>query len=679
MATKPVEQPVKTSTPSPSETSPAIAPETSVAESKPQTTETATPKPAPTATLEKPKAAAPQLAQAPSSVPLAPAATTVSERTGPPTTAFQPQSEFQPRKSTEDVPTLPAPNNGLPTSEPIGSGIASNPTAANGVTFRPPAISPMTSPVNPYAASAPYQQPPTHSPYQPAAQTPYAPETPYTPEETHQPRVAQAPAPTPQTYPVDPYAAAQPAPPTVAPAPQPAPATTAVTPPPISATRAAENRMPDTIVPAQRTPNALSFEDRPFTAPPAPQPRRVAETRALEPGKTAVASELPGIRVVTHGPAHVMIRQTHQFEIRVENRGSIDASGVMVRAIIPDWAEVRGQNVSRGGVEAQSTDSTERLVWTIDSLPAGSSEVLNVRLKAERSGTHGLDVDWTLIPQKSIATIEVREPQLSLEIEGPDSVVYGESQSYKVRVLNPGDGMAPNVVFTLSPNSPTPQTQRIGDIPSGKEAQFEVELTAQDLGDLKIHGLATGDLELRSEASKTIRVSAAKLTALMNGPEVKYQDTEAVYNLQVQNEGDATSKNIVARLNLPLGAQYLGGIEGAQQRGSMLTWQIDALTPTATRDYQFRCMMNAPGDQTFAFDCKGSAAGETKVALDTRVEAIADLVLSIQDPAAPAPVGTEVTYEILIRNRGSKDATGVRAIAPIQPWHRTSTRGRSQW
>ena len=84
-----------------------------------------------------------------------------------------------------------------------------------------------------------------------------------------------------------------------------------------------------------------------------------------------------------------------------------------------------------------------------------------------------------------------------------------------MRVLNPGDGIAPNVVFTLSPNSSTPQTQRIGNIPPGKEAQFEVELTAQDLGNLKIDGLATGDLELRAVASKTIRVSAAKLEAIL--------------------------------------------------------------------------------------------------------------------------------------------------------------------
>ena len=394
-----------------------------------------------------------------------------------------------------------------------------------------------------------------------------------------------------------------------------------------------------------------------------PQPAATVDTRTPRPGETAVESELPGIRVVTHGPSSIMIRQTHQFEIRVENRGSIDAEGVMVRALIPDWAEVRGQTASRGDIEPQINGTSERLVWTIDQLPAGATERMFVRLKAERSGTHGLDVDWTLVPKKSVAKIHVHQPKLELAIEGPSEVVYGESQTYKVRVLNPGDGVAPNVVFTLSPNSATPQTQRIGNIPSGKEAQFEVELTAQDLGDLKIHGLASGDLELRAEATKTIRVAAAKLEAVLTGPQLKYQDTDAQYHLQIQNNGVATSQQIVATLRLPAGAKYLGGLDGATLRGNVLSWQLDSLTPGAVRDYQFKCKMTSPGDQMFMFDCKGTAAGIADVAINTRVESIADLVLTINDPAAPAPVGGEVVYEIVIKNRGSKEATDVRAIA----------------
>jgi hypothetical protein len=380
------------------------------------------------------------------------------------------------------------------------------------------------------------------------------------------------------------------------------------------------------------------------------------------PGSFEVTSELPGIRVVTYGPESMTIRQTREYEIRVENRGSIDAEGVVVRAMIPDWAELRGEKTTRGEVEKFTTENTDKLVWTIDHLPAGQSEKLFVNLTAARSGSYNLDVDWTLMPRKAVSHVLVHEPKLELTIDGPDEVVYGHSEVYKVRVLNPGDGVAPNVVFILSPGS-TPQTQRIGDIPPGKEAQFDVELTAQDLGDLKIHGMATGDLELRTEAAKTIRVSAANLEAVLTGPETKYQNTEADYSLELQNLGTATSENVIATLRLPSGTEYLGGIKGATVQAGVLRWEIAKLQPKAKLIYEFRCNLKATGDQVFAFDAKGTAAGQTNVTLMTAVESIADLVLSVNDPAAPAPVGSEVTYEIVIQNRGSKAARGVQAIA----------------
>ncbi|MCC9599836.1 DUF11 domain-containing protein [Stieleria sp. JC731] len=419
---------------------------------------------------------------------------------------------------------------------------------------------------------------------------------------------------------------------------------------------------PEHRVAANQSPSA-PYVNAPFTENQARSSAAPNAQSELSPDETAVASELPGIRVVTQGPRRLIIRQTEVFEIRVENRGSIDAEGVMVRTSVPDWADLKGQSASRGQLDPPNHLNNRRLVWALDRLPAGSNETMYVRLQALQSGSHELDVDWTLVPQKSVAKVEVREPKLDLVIEGPEDVVYGESQTYKVRVLNPGDGIAPNVVFTLSPNSPTPQTQRIGNIPSGKEAQFEVELTAQDLGDLKIHGFAAGDLGLKSEAEKTIKVLAAELEAVLVGPELKYQNTDAIYQLQLTNKGTATSKNVQASLGLPPGTRYVDGINEAVKRGNKLTWQIESLPPGATREYEFTCNMTATGNHTFDFMATGSAAGQTAVALETQVESIADLVLSINDPAAPAPVGSEVTYEIVIKNRGSRAATDVRAVA----------------
>ena len=94
-----------------------------------------------------------------------------------------------------------------------------------------------------------------------------------------------------------------------------------------------------------------------------------------------------------------------------------------------------------------------------------------------------------------------------------------------------------------------------------------------------------------------------------------------------------------------------------------IKWKIDSLAPNATRDYEFRCNLGSTGDQLFSFDCQGTAAAQTSVSIATRVESIADLVMTINDPVAPAPVSTEVSYEIIVHNRGSRDATDVRAIA----------------
>ena len=47
----------------------------------------------------------------------------------------------------------------------------------------------------------------------------------------------------------------------------------------------------------------------------------------------------------------------------------------------------------------------------------------------------------------------------------------------------------------------------------------------------------------------------------------------------------------------------------------------------------------------------------------TRVEAMANLVLDVKDPEGPVAVGDEATYEVRVRNRGTKEAAGVEIFA----------------
>lgn len=380
-------------------------------------------------------------------------------------------------------------------------------------------------------------------------------------------------------------------------------------------------------------------------------------------GKVVVASEIPGIRVITEGPSEILIRELTQYEVRVENRGSIDATGVIVRTALPPWAEVTGLNASTGEITPLGEESDGQVEWIIESLPAGVVERLFVRIKAAKPGSFDVATNWTSLPQTHSAKVTVREPKLLVEIEGPDEIIYGKSQTYRVRVMNPGDGLASNVVFTLAPDAEGAVDQPIGNIPAGKEASFEIELTARDQGELKIQGAASGDLDLIATANKSVAIASAQIDATLTGPPLKYQDTDAVYQLLVANTGTAISESIAAEIRIPAGVEYLGGIESARVEGDRLFWNVKLLSPGESLSYEFTCKMAQTGNHQLTFNCNGSAAGRANVGLETVVEAIADLKLAVFDPPAPASVGTEVTYEIVINNRGSKAAENVRCVA----------------
>lgn len=375
------------------------------------------------------------------------------------------------------------------------------------------------------------------------------------------------------------------------------------------------------------------------------------------------ATEVPSLRVTTNGPRQVTIGVPAKFEVVVENRGTMDVTGLVVRATLPSWINLSGHRASRGEAVVQESGGERIMMWQVSNLAGGGTEQLSLELAPQEAKPFDVQIEWTLMPLANVASIAVQEPKLDLQIHGPDQVTYGDSKVYSVRVLNPGTGVAEDVVFTLSPNSATPQRQSLGDIPPGQEAQFEVELSAHDNGSLEIHGLVTAAANLRDEEIKQVDVASAELTATLDGPPIQYKDSEAVYYLTLTNKGSATCENIVAALQLPPGMEYIQGIPGATPQGDSLRWTVPRLEIGQAEEYEITCRLTRTGSNQLAFQCEGSAAGRTSVSLATEVEAIADLALTVKDPPAPAPLGEDVVYEIVIRNRGSKAAENVTAVA----------------
>ena len=87
------------------------------------------------------------------------------------------------------------------------------------------------------------------------------------------------------------------------------------------------------------------------------------------------------------------------------------------------------------------------------------------------------------------------------------------------------------------------------------------------------------------------------------------------------------------------------------------------MPPAVNRELVIKCTLALSGANRIEI----AAIGEDEVAATsettTRAEALADLRLDVKDPEGPVPVGQEATYELRIRNRGTKAAEGVEVFA----------------
>jgi uncharacterized repeat protein (TIGR01451 family) len=178
---------------------------------------------------------------------------------------------------------------------------------------------------------------------------------------------------------------------------------------------------------------------------------------------------------------------------------------------------------------------------------------------------------------------------------------------------------------------------------------------------MSMHFIAkSGDLS--AEAQEKVMVRRAKLDLAVEAPQLVFAGSEATYKVKVTNTGDAPAESTQVGALLPEGSEYLGGIAGVKAaKNGQIVWSAGTLAPGASGSYEFSIEMKTAGNfevflQTKAGDVEAATSASTKV------EAVADLKLTVADPQGPHPVGDEVTYEITITNRGTKAARKVAVV-----------------
>ena len=300
---------------------------------------------------------------------------------------------------------------------------------------------------------------------------------------------------------------------------------------------------------------------------------------------------------------------------------------------------------------------------------ARATETLDIRLIPKSSRPLELGVTWTVAPVGSRAVVEVQEPKLQMNLSGPDDVLFGKPQLFRLTLTNPGTGVAEGVKISLVPpgvGDDAAMSHELGDLAPGTSRSVEVELTAREAGKLNVKATASAEGGLTCDAAKEVFCRKPELEVDWRGPEMKYAGTDATYFFRVRNPGTAPAEDVSVVASLPEGAEFKTASDGQSYDAKRreVAWRVGTLGPGDDSYMELKCVLKTSGAKQLRVTAStaGGELSSTKQA-ETNVVAIADLKLEVSDPVGPIAVGDEAIYEIRVQNRGANAAKDVNIVA----------------
>ncbi len=276
--------------------------------------------------------------------------------------------------------------------------------------------------------------------------------------------------------------------------------------------------------------------------------------------KSATVITAPKLELELTGPSEVKVGDEVQLTYSIRNRGSGDASNVVLRSVLPP-----GLKHPEGG----------DLEYEIENLPAGGSENVDLTVVAAEPGDLILvSAEVTssgISAAKAKTEIEVVGAQLTLERLGPERRYVGRSATYQNFVTNDSKFEAINAtvveevpqglrfVSASGGGEYNPDNRRIQwSIPklaAGKQLVLEVELIAEEAGQMETIVEVTENAGFRTPLTENTIVIVEDLhnvTADISRQDEPVQVGERFgFTVTIDNRGTAVARNVEMSVQVP--------------------------------------------------------------------------------------------------------------------------------
>jgi uncharacterized repeat protein (TIGR01451 family) len=386
------------------------------------------------------------------------------------------------------------------------------------------------------------------------------------------------------------------------------------------------------------------------------------------PGERALEGpQKPSLVIQKFAPPEIQVGKPAKFTVQVKNIGGQTAAEVVIRDEVP-------QGTKLVSTTPKADVDGSHLSWQIGSLSTGEEKTVQVELMPTAEGDIGSVAGVSYAAQASAKT-HCTMPQLAIRMTAPSQVMIGQDEHVKIELRNPGTGDATGVM--LLENVPEnvkhvagPALEfEVGTLHASETREMDLVLTAQKAGKVINALTARADGNLQVQQQVEFEVIAPALQVSVDGPEKRYLERPATYQVSVQNPGTAPAHDIELVTKLPKGMKFVRANNMGQYDASThaVYWSLAELPEGEKGTVELVAMPVEAGQQTLEVQGKAQQGLSDQTKRDVVVEGISAIMFEVKDTEDPIEVNGETTYEIRIVNQGSKAATNVQVGVSLPP------------